>query len=230
MATEFIPTNETNLLVVLPHPDDETFAAGGTIARTVDAGGKATYICGTWGDMGRRLGRPPFATRESLRDIRSKELDDALEILGCDLRHLGIRDKCVEFEDPEEIAARVRRVIDEVKPNVMITFYPGFGVHPDHDALGHITVLALRGMDKESRPPLYAVAVGGEEHNFATLGSPDVISDIREFNTVKLDALRAHASQTQAMFNNAAQDGMLPRMRDEERFYIIDPDKKTLLE
>lgn len=230
MAAQFTPTNETNLLVVLPHPDDETFAAGGTIARTVHAGGKATYICGTWGDMGRRLGRPPFATRESLRDIRSKELDDALEILGCGLRRLGIRDKCVEFEDPYEIADRVREIIDEVKPNLVITFYPGYGVHPDHDALGHITVLALRGMDKASRPPLYAVAVGGEEHNFAALGSPDVISDIREFNEIKLDALRAHTSQTQSMFKNAEQDGMLPRMRDEERFYIIDPDAKTVFE
>lgn len=230
MAEPFIPTPDTNLLVVLPHPDDETFAAGGTIAATVAAGGKATYVCGTWGDMGRRLGRPPFATRESLRDIRSKELDDALEILGCDLRHLGIRDKCVEFEDPDEIAARVRDIIREVQPTEIITFYPGFGVHPDHDALGHITVLALREMSEAERVPLYAVAVGGEEHNFTTLGAPDIISNIRQFNTVKLDALRAHASQTQAMFANAEQDGMLPRLRDEERFYILNPDEKTMLE
>lgn len=230
MAEQFVPTTETNLLVVLPHPDDESFACGGTIARTTDAGGKATYVCGTWGDMGRRLGMPPFATRESLRDIRSAELDDALEILGCSLRLLGIRDKCVEFEDPQEIANRIRALVEEYQPTEVIIFYPGYGVHPDHDALGHATVLALRDMEASARPRLLAVAVGGVDFNFDDLGEPDVISDIRDFNDAKVNALKAHKSQTQAMFSHMEKDSMVPRLRDEERFYVLNPDEPTVFE
>ena len=46
---------QTSLLVVLPHPDDESFSSGGTLARCADAGVPALYLCGTYGDMGRRL-------------------------------------------------------------------------------------------------------------------------------------------------------------------------------
>src|SRR5690606_16443830 len=85
---ELDPADHRGLLVVLPHPDDETFAAGGTIARFTDAGLPVLYLCGTYGDGGRRMGSPFFANRESLRDIREVELKDACQELGCSFRML----------------------------------------------------------------------------------------------------------------------------------------------
>ena len=76
------PVARRHLLVVLPHPDDESFSSGGTIAMHADAGVPVTYLCGTYGDMGRNMGRPFFANRETLRDVREGELREACRILG----------------------------------------------------------------------------------------------------------------------------------------------------
>ena len=56
-------TDERHVLVIFPHPDDETFSSAGTIASYIDAGVPVTYACLTLGQMGRNLGNPPFATR-----------------------------------------------------------------------------------------------------------------------------------------------------------------------
>ena len=44
----------------------------GTLVRYIDPGVPVTYACLTLGQMGRNLGNPPFATRETLPDIREK--------------------------------------------------------------------------------------------------------------------------------------------------------------
>jgi N-acetylglucosamine malate deacetylase 2 len=196
---ELVPSQERHLLVVLPHPDDESFAAGGTMARCADANVPVTYLCGTYGDMGRRMGSPFFATRETMRDVRVDELRDACSVLGATPRWLGLRDRTVEFEDPQDIAARIRSVMDELQPSTVITFFPGHGVHPDHNALGHATHLAVQGWEGP-RPKLLAVAVGDRDDIRATLGPPHVFCDIRSVVRRKLDALRAHRSQTEMMF------------------------------
>ena len=43
---------ERHVLVVLPHPDDETFGAGGVIAFYTKQGVPVTYVCATLGQMG----------------------------------------------------------------------------------------------------------------------------------------------------------------------------------
>lgn len=243
----FDPADERGILVVLPHPDDESFATGGTLARAAAAGVSATYLCGTYGDMGRRMGKPAFTNREALRDVRTQELKDACEVLGCDLQFMGLRDKCIEFEDPEAVATQVRTVISELRPSTVITFYPGHGVHPDHDALGHATVLAVRGLSADERPQILAAAVGEREQILAELGPHHVVVDIEAYAPKKLDALRAHRSQTEVMFAQwdeerqgtgagpvNADDAQSKAFRDEftknERFYVLDPDAPTLIE
>jgi bacillithiol biosynthesis deacetylase BshB2 len=243
----FDPAAERGILVVLPHPDDESFSTGGTLARAAAAGVPATYLCGTYGDMGRRMGKPAFTNREALRDVRTKELQDACAVLGCNLKYMGLRDKCIEFEDPAEVAAQVRAVILELNPSTVITFYPGHGVHPDHDALGHATVLAVRGLPKGERPQLLASAIGERDEILAELGPHHVACDIEAYAPKKLDALRAHRSQTEVMFAQwdeerlgtgagpvNTNDDQAKAFRDQftksERFYVIDPDAPTLIE
>lgn len=237
-ATRFDARVERALLVVLPHPDDETFSSGGTITACTEAGVRVVYLCGTYGDMGRRMGRPAFATRESLRDIRERELAAACAVLGAEYQLMGLRDKCVEFEDPHEIAARIRDVVAEVRPSSVIAFYPGHGVHPDHDALGWYVQLALRGLPVDARPRLLAVAVGDPDTNRAMLGVHDVASDIRGTSHRKLEALRAHRSQTEVMFRQWEVGGEVDeqtkafreRMLAVERYYLLDPDHVTAYE
>ncbi|UOF90709.1 bacillithiol biosynthesis deacetylase BshB2 [Fodinisporobacter ferrooxydans] len=192
---------ERHVLVVLPHPDDESFGCGGAIALHTNAGTPVTYACGTLGEMGRNMGRPFFATRESLPKIREKELRNACDALAVrDLRLMGLRDKTVEFEDPERLADRIEAFIKELQPSLILTFYPGHAVHPDHDAMGAATIRAVARFAKENRPVVHCMAI--TKNRETILGKPDVTIDISAVREQKLNAIKAHRSQTEALFAN----------------------------
>ena len=209
-----------HLLVIMPHPDDETFAVGGTIALYAQRGVPVTYVCGTRGEMGRRMGRPPFATRESLPGLREKELREACRILGItDLRFLGLWDKTVEFEDPEALAARLKAIIEEIRPSLIITYHPDYSVHPDHMALGRATVRAVAQLPPDRRPPVHTRAFGKAS---AVLGEPDLVVDVRPVWETKLAAIRAHRSQSALVLADDDPEAQerLRRDRTQEAYYV----------
>lgn len=203
--------NERHVLVVFPHPDDEAFGVSGTMAAYIESGTPVTYACLTLGEMGRNLGDPPFATRESLPLIRKEELKNAVKAIGLeDLRMLGYRDKTVEFEDPEKIIADITSIINEVNPSLIITFYPGYAVHPDHDATGAAVVQAIERIAPDERPTLYLLAFsnGCEQE----IGQADIVHDVTEFAPKKIACLLSHQSQVQ-LFADL-----------EEKYSLRDPD------
>jgi N-acetylglucosamine malate deacetylase 2 len=189
---------ERQLLVIFPHPDDEAFGVSGTIATHIKSGTPVAYACLTLGEMGRNMGNPPFATRESLPKIRKNELLNAAQVLGIqDLRMMGLRDKTVEFEDDEMLTNMMLSLIADVNPSLVISFYPGYAVHPDHDATGAAVVRAVGRIPAEKRPKLHCVAFSnncGEE-----LGEPDIVNDVSEVAETKVNAIKAHLSQAQLM-------------------------------
>lgn len=198
-----------HVLVVFPHPDDETFGCGGTIAQFAKSGVPVTYVCGTLGEMGRNMGRPIFATRESLARVREVELEEACQALGIShLIKLGLRDKTVEFQDLATLSDRIEGIIREVRPSLVLTHYPGYAVHPDHNALGEVTVRAISRLNSNERPTVY---VHGFPH--IEIGSPDILNDISAVADMKLAATRAHRSQSESMLklleSERVKDGAL---------------------
>lgn len=187
-----------HLLVVLAHPDDETFCCGGTIAMHSKVGTPVTYVCATRGEMGRRMGNPTFATRESLGDLREHELRGACEALGIsDLRLLHIWDKTVEFVDQDLLAARVGAIIDEIKPSLIITFHPKYGRHPDHNAIGLATVRAAAALAPDQRPPVHCHR---SSWNHVDLDLETLEIDTSKVMPMKQAAFDAHRSQSEGMF------------------------------
>ncbi|KOS26860.1 deacetylase [Bacillus anthracis] len=194
---------ERHVLVVFPHPDDESYCCGRYNFRLLtDRGVPVTYVCFTLGEMGRNMGKNVFANRETIPNIREKELKDACVAMGIqDLRMLGFHDKTLEFEDVDFVADKIEAIIQEVNPSRIISFYPGYGVHPDHDAFGRAVVRAVSRMSTEERPVIHAVAI--TKNREAVLGEPDVVDNISEVFEHKLAALGAHRSQTEAMLEEA---------------------------
>ncbi|HSP23409.1 MAG TPA: bacillithiol biosynthesis deacetylase BshB2 [Planococcus sp. (in: firmicutes)] len=184
---------ERQVLVVFPHPDDEAFGVSGTIASHILQGTPVTYACLTLGEMGRNLGNPPFATRESLPAVRKKELLDSAKAMGLtDLRMMGLRDKTVEFEDDEKMVKMMADLIEELNPSLVITFYPKLAVHPDHEATARAVVRAVRRM--KDRPKLHCVAFAND--TLEVLGQPDIIHDVKAVRDQKMNSMKAHISQT----------------------------------
>lgn len=207
---------EQRILVILPHPDDEAFGLSGTLAQAIDQGAKVTYVCLTLGQMGRNLGNPPIANRETLPEVRRQELLESCRVIGIqDLRLFGLHDKTIEFEDHDALVARIREVIDAVKPSIIYTFYPGFSVHPDHDATGAVVIRAVREMPENERPEVHCLAFsrGCEE----ILGEPHIVNDVSEYFQQKVASIRAHRSQF--LFNIDDEDE-IKKMFGQERFWV----------
>lgn len=184
---------EKHVVIIYPHPDDEAFGCAGTIRKFREQGVPVTYLCGTLGEMGRNMGAPIFANRETLPELRKKELIEACEILDIDLQLLGYRDKTIEYEDRQEVASHLKGILEDLDPSLVITHYPGYAVHPDHNALGAAAIEAVAMMDADKRPALWAQAFS---NNFeAHLGKPDIINDITRDFDQKMEAIAAHASQ-----------------------------------
>ncbi|WP_164668118.1 bacillithiol biosynthesis deacetylase BshB2 [Virgibacillus doumboii] len=217
---------ERHVVVIYPHPDDESFGAAGTIMKYREQGVPVTYLCGTLGEMGRNMGSPTFANRETLPEIRKEEIKEACEILDIKLLLLGYRDKTLEFEDRREVSEHLKGILEEINPSLVITHYPEHAVHPDHNALGAAAIEAVRLMDPESRPEVWAQAI--TNNYFEELGKPDVSNDVTAVFDQKMKAISAHKSQASGVLKSISNN---PELEDDlkeeakkrlgkEQFYI----------
>lgn len=127
-----------HILAITAHPDDESFAAAGTIYNNSLAGGKTELICATLGEKGSSHLTTPVSEHE-LKIIRRKELEQAASIIGIKSLHvLDLPDGQVKnyqtefFEQALQIAKRF-------EPELIMSFGPdGLTGHSDHIAAFHV--------------------------------------------------------------------------------------------
>ena len=133
------------VLVVVAHPDDVDFWAGGTVACWTSAGIAVTYFVISDGDAG---GFDPEVPRSAIPDIRRAEQEAAAAVLGVsDVRFLGDPDGCIE---PSYALRRdITRLIRQVRPARILTWSPEWSWrrfhrnHPDHRAAGEAALSAV---------------------------------------------------------------------------------------
>ncbi len=132
-------------LVIVAHPDDCDFGAGGTIAGWVKAGIQVSYCLCTNGDAG---GFDASVTRTEMARIRQEEQRAAAAVLGVsDLHFLNFADGRLEVTI--ELRKAISRVIRQVKPQRVLAQNPGrnfhriYGSHPDHMAAGEAAHCAV---------------------------------------------------------------------------------------
>jgi N-acetyl-1-D-myo-inositol-2-amino-2-deoxy-alpha-D-glucopyranoside deacetylase len=144
------------ILVVLAHPDDETFGMGGTLALYVRQGVEVHLICATRGEVG-EVPDGMMNGFKTVAELREDELKRAGEILGLTSIHfLDYRDsgmpgspdnhhpQALAAANIDEVAARVAHYIRLFKPQIVLTFDPIGGYHhPDHIAIQRATEKAF---------------------------------------------------------------------------------------
>jgi N-acetyl-1-D-myo-inositol-2-amino-2-deoxy-alpha-D-glucopyranoside deacetylase len=143
--------SQKRALFVHAHPDDETINNGATMAKMVAQGVAVTLVTCTRGEEGEvlvpELAHLASSAEDKLGEHRITELANAMKALGVtDHRFLGnYRDsgmmgtpqnehpKCFWNADVEEAAKKLAKIIDEIKPQVLVTYDEngGYG-HPDH--------------------------------------------------------------------------------------------------
>jgi dephospho-CoA kinase len=187
------------LLAMFAHPDDESFATGGTLARYADAGAEVHVWCATAGEAG-TLHDPPMS-RGELGTMRTDELRRAAEVLGVRQVHRGeFADGTLDPDDPAGPRAAAA-VLRAVQPAVVVTFGPdGVTGHPDHRAV-HTWVARACDAERYAGPVYYVtypVRIADATSGRLT-GRPDpeivVHLDVRPWRNVKIASIAAHASQ-----------------------------------
>lgn len=193
-------------VMVLAHPDDESFFAAGTIAQCVAAGVRVGLICATRGERGATC---DLCAVDELPRIREAELRDAARILGIhELDILPYQDKQLAQAPIDDVRRSVVRMIRSMRPQVVFTFDPdGANQHTDHIAISRF---AMDGIAAAADPRWYpeegeAWHVGRvlwpatlrvwELNASADRAGIDYLIDVHEFRTVKESALRAHRTQ-----------------------------------
>jgi LmbE family N-acetylglucosaminyl deacetylase len=137
------------LMAVLAHPDDESMALGGTLAKYAAEGVETSVLCATRGSAGRYGSERGTVSPEVLGRIRSQELRAATRVLGVrDLRFLGYRDGELAAVDSAIAVRRIVAYIRRARPEVVVTFGPdGLYGHPDHVAISQLTTAAVAAAD-----------------------------------------------------------------------------------
>jgi LmbE family N-acetylglucosaminyl deacetylase len=143
------------LTAVFAHPDDETFAVGGTLARYADDGVRTSLYCATDGDAGRSSGIP-VSSRAELGALRREELRAASDVLGlASVERGGHPDGELAAVDPELILAGIVRLIRRERPQVVLTFGPEGAPtrHRDHRAISRLATAAFLLADTTTAYP-----------------------------------------------------------------------------
>jgi LmbE family N-acetylglucosaminyl deacetylase len=125
------------LVGIFAHPDDETLCAGGTLAKYAAEGAEVHVVSFTRGGAG-QIRDAGVATRATLRAVRERELEAAGKELGLTgTRCLDHPDGGLAAVDGQELIGLAAELLDELDPDVVITFGPdGFSGHADHAAVG----------------------------------------------------------------------------------------------
>ena len=148
----------TAILFAFAHPDDETFATGGTVARYAPAG--VVLACATRGEAG-RVTAMPGASREEVGRVREEELRAAAAVLGVrEVDVLGFADGGLAETDPDALTGALVRVIRRHRPAVVVTF------GPEGAPTGHVDHRAI------SRAATAAYFLAGIETSFPRAGAP----------------------------------------------------------
>jgi LmbE family N-acetylglucosaminyl deacetylase len=127
------PTNHDKVLVLSPHPDDETLGAGGLIERSIENGASVEVVIVTDGN------------KHGLKDVRHDETLKAMADLGLNKKDIVF----LNYKDGEMAKNKVD-FLNKLKP-LITSFVPTIivstdsaDIHPDHATVGEDLDEAIR--------------------------------------------------------------------------------------
>ena len=186
-----------SVLVVVAHPDDESFGLGGVLAAFADAGAAVAVLCYTHGEASTLHG-----VEGNLSVVRVGELADAARVLGAaPVRLLDLPDGALSEIGLDELIAPVLDMAAQVRAEGLLAFdSAGVTGHPDHVRATAAAVAAAKrlGLDVLGWTLPVAVATALAEEYMAGFtghdrGEIDVVIEVDR--TRQLEAVACHPSQ-----------------------------------
>lgn len=226
------------LLGIFPHPDDESWAAGGLLARCAADGTEVTVATATRGEAGPR----PRGMSGPLGELRTGELTAACAALGVGPPpvFLDLPDGGVAELEPARAVAPFVELVRRLAPQVVVTLGGdgGYG-HRDHLAVTRLALRACADLEPLPRvlhcafpPGLFAPVwrmlrpVVDPSVRLDDLGAEwqdaPLVVDVRPVRERKIAALAAHRSQLPPGGDPMGflVPGLLAALLDEERYTV----------
>lgn len=211
------------LLVVVAHPDDETFGCGSLLAHAAASGVHTMVCCATRGEAGTPA---PGSGLDGahLGQVREAELRQAAKLLGVSRVRLLTWIDSDMAGDPapgslvaaplRDVASAIVEVIDEFQPHVVVTLDASDG-HRDHVHVRDATLLAIeqaawdtpraylhclpRSLMRQWVDHLRATSAEAAHLDLGELGTPDAlittVIDTSSHEALRRRAMAAHRSQ-----------------------------------
>jgi LmbE family N-acetylglucosaminyl deacetylase len=221
------------VLGVWAHPDDETYLSAGLMAHAVGDGSRVVDVTATRGEGGSMDEDrwPP----ETMGTVREQEFQRGMAILGVTEHYwLDLPDIDMDSGLPEIGAARVRRLMEKVQPDTVLTFGPdGMTGHEGHKSVSRWATDAFHELAPAGSKLYYATwtsdladewLVKLEPFNIFRPGTPPITPrdelgicyslspDVLE---LKVKAIQQHASQVEGLLHVFGEDGFRSFMAEE---------------
>ena len=168
VPAETVSFTGRTVLAVFAHPDDESLACGGTLARLSDAGATIVLLCLTHGERGVTVD-PSLVPDGNLGSVRASELAAAARVLGiAEVQMFDHPDGNLRWAHGPHLHDQLRAAIHRFEPSAIITF-DGDGLywHLDHIGVHEKTSDVVSALG-DAAPALYYVTMprGAMRHVF----------------------------------------------------------------
>ena len=221
------------VLVISAHPDDETMAAGGTIAMHAERG-DAVYLLETTRGEGGEAGDPPLADQAHLGAYREGELREAAAILG--VRevtflpyvdpHMEIDGEAARIDAPlEEFVAAIAAELRRVRPDIVITHGSnGEYGHPQHIYTHQAARLALAQVGLPVTLHTWGAWYEGAERPemMNRFDKADIVRDITPWLERKVAAAMCHRTQHAMFLRNTGAPSVPAMITHTESFQTVE--------
>ena len=171
-----------NVLVIAPHPDDESIGCGGAICRHTDDGDRVTAVFLTSGELGLK-----HLAREAAWQTREAEAKAAAKILGIAEMYFLRQPDWMLAEAAAPAATAVAKILNSETPQLIYVPHAREW-HPDHKAAGEILKQSI------ANSGIATPEIRGYEV-WTPLSDYTVVVDISAVMPRKLAAIRCHVSQ-----------------------------------
>ncbi len=147
------------VLAIFAHPDDESLACGGTLARLSDAGVRVVLLCASRGREG-PVSDPALVPDGDLGRVRAEELGQAARALGiAEVVVLDHPDGDLRWADAPAFDREILSAIRDSRADAVITFDDdGLYWHVDHVGIHERTWAAVEALGTDA-PALYFVTM-----------------------------------------------------------------------
>ena len=182
----------TSILVISPHPDDETLGCGGTLLKHVSCADSIHWLIVTEMQVGQGFSSLDLSTR-------AKEIDSVQKVYGfSSVTHLGFPTTGLDQIALSDLVQSISEVITEILPAVLYLPFGG-DAHSDHRIVFDSVVASAKWFRQPSIRKILAYETLSETDIVSRLTDepfkPNVFVEMTDFLQTKIDIMELYKSE-----------------------------------